>query len=91
MSDEKDQTFEQNLRLKAAIIEVVETQLKLNDPPEVQETLYRLTSEGFSTKEAKELIGNVVVSEVFEVLKEGEPFDLNRYVEALNNLPEFPE
>jgi hypothetical protein len=83
--------MEQNQRLKAAIIEVVETQLKSNDPPEIQQTLHRLIAEGYSTQAAKELIGNVVVAEVFEVLKEGEPFDLSRYVEALNNLPEFPE
>lgn len=32
-TDRKDKSMEQNLRLKAAIIEVVETQLDLNDPP----------------------------------------------------------
>ncbi|MBE0500836.1 MAG: hypothetical protein IBX47_05280 [Desulfuromonadales bacterium] len=83
--------MEQNLRLKAAIIEVVDTQLELNDPPEIEQTLNRLMEEGYSVQTAKELIGNVVVSEVFEVLKEGKPFDLNRYVAALERLPALPE
>jgi hypothetical protein len=83
--------MEQNQRLKAAIIEVVNNQTESNDPPETNQTLARLITEGYSTQAAKELIGNVVVAEVFEVLSQGEPFDLKRYVEALNKLPEFPE
>lgn len=80
----------QQQRLKTAIIEVVENQLEANDPPEIKETLDRLVSEGYSSMESKELIGNVVVVEVFEVLKEGKPFDLDRYVAALQRLPEIP-
>ena len=80
----------QQQRLKTAIIEVVENQLEANDPPEIKETLDRLVSEGYSSQESKELIGNVVVVEVFEVLKEGKPFDLDRYVAALQRLPEIP-
>lgn len=79
-----------NHRLKVAIIEVVENQLESNDPPEIKQTLDRLVSEGFSIQQGKELIGNVVVSEVFEVLKAGKPFDLKRYVTALHRLPELP-
>jgi hypothetical protein len=77
-------------RLKTAIIEVVENQIEANDPPEIKQTLLRLIAEGFSIQEGKELIGNVVVVEVFEVLKEGNPFDINRYVAALQRLPEIP-
>lgn len=79
-----------NQRIKTAIIEVVENQLAANDPPEIKQTLVRLLSEGYSLQEGKELIGNVVVVEVFEVLKEGKPFDINRYVAALQRLPELP-
>lgn len=80
-----------NNRLKSAIIEVVENQIDSNDPPETSQTLDRLISEGFSKKEAKELIGSVVTIEVFEVLKNGRQFDRIKYVTALNNLPEIPE
>lgn len=79
-----------NQRLKSAIIEVVDNQLDANDPPEIRQTLDRLIAEGFSEDEAKELIGNVVVMEVFEVLKAGQPFDIKRYAAALARLPELP-
>lgn len=80
-----------NQRLKSVIIEVVENQIGSNDPPETKQTLDRLISEGYSKTEAKELIGNIVVTEIFEILKEGKPFDQKRYVNALNKLPEIPE
>jgi len=80
-----------NKRLKSAILQVVENQIDLNDPPETKQTLNRLVSEGISEKKAKELIGSVVAAEVFEVLKKGEEFDKNRFVTALNKLPEIPE
>lgn len=79
-----------NPRLKSAVIAVVENQITSNDPPETNQTLNRLKAEGFSEKEAKELIGSVVVAEVFSVMESGTPFDLTRYVSALNNLPERP-
>lgn len=79
--------MESSNRLSAAIIQVVETQIDSNDPPETRQTFERLISEGFSEKVAKELLGTVVVAEVFGVLKDGKPFDIERYVGALNRLP----
>ena len=79
-----------NPRLKSAILQVVENQIDSNDPPETKQTFNRLVSEGFPNKEAKELIGTVVVAEVFDVMKEGKPFNIERYVNALNRLPETP-
>ena len=82
--------MEHNQRLKSAIIAVVDNQIELNDPPEIRQTLDRLIAEGFTENEGKELIGNVVVVEVFEVLKAGKPFDIKRYAAALARLPELP-
>jgi hypothetical protein len=48
-----------NPRLKVAILQVVDNQLRANDPPEIKQTLDRLISEGYSKKKAKELIGCV--------------------------------
>lgn len=79
--------MESNNRLSAAIIQVVETQIDSNDPPETKQTFERLLAEGFSEKVAKELLGTVVIAEVFGVLKDGKPFDIERYVAALNKLP----
>ncbi len=79
--------MESSNRLSAAMIQVVDTQIESNDPPETKQTFERLISEGFSEKVAKELIGTVVIAEVFGVMKDGKPFDIERYVTALNKLP----
>jgi len=49
--------METNPRLKLLILQAVDNQLRANDPPETKQTLDRLISEGYSKKEAKELIG----------------------------------
>ena len=77
-------------RLEESVLEVVDNQLRSNDPPETRQTFDRLISEGYSNKEVKELIGHAVASEIFVVLKNQEPFNLVRFVDALNKLPKLP-
>lgn len=72
------------------ILEVVENQIRDNDPPETRQTLRRLIKEGFSREEAVELIGTVVVHEIYNVLKQNENFDCKRFVAALKQLPKLP-
>ncbi len=79
-----------NPYLRAAIMEVVENQLRDNDPPKTRQTFRRLIEAGHSEKEAKRLIGCVVTAEIFDVLKKNEPFNLERFVKALDKLPEMP-
>ena len=79
-----------NPRLKALILQVVNNQLKNNDPPETKQTYNKLIKEGFSESEAKQLIGCVVVAEIFDVLKKKETFNQERFVKALNKLPKLP-
>ena len=79
-----------NPRLRQAILDVVNNQLRDGDPPETADTLERLLREGYSREQAIELIGTVVVSEIFEVLKEGRPYDPVRFVAALRSLPRLP-
>jgi len=80
-----------NERLNKAILEVVEIQIRQLEPPETKQTLDRLIREGYTEDEARRLIGCVVASEIFDVLKNMQPYDANRYVTALKNLPELPE
>lgn len=82
--------MKQNPVLKETILQVVENQLRDDDPPETRITFNRLISEGYSEKDAKKLIGCAVTSEIFNVLKNKEEFDHQRYVKALKNLPELP-
>lgn len=73
---------EGNPHLKAAVFDVVENQMRDNDPPETKQTYDRLVQDGQSDEDAKRLIGCVVVSEIFDILKKKQ---------ALNKLPELPE
>jgi hypothetical protein len=81
---------ESNPQLQAAIIEVVENQLRNNDPPQTGQTFKRLIAAGHSEKEAKRLIACVVSAEIFDVLKKNEPFNLDRFIKGLNKLPAMP-
>lgn len=82
--------MKQNPVLKETILQVVKNQLRDDDPPETRITFNRLISEGYSEKDAKKLIGCAITSEIFNVLKNKEEFDHQRYVKALKNLPELP-
>jgi hypothetical protein len=79
-----------NPYLKAAILEVVDNQISDNDPPQTRQTYERLLASGLDDEEAKRLIGCVVVSEIFDILKKGETFNLERFVAALERLPKLP-
>lgn len=79
-----------NPHLKAAILHVVDNQIGANEPPKTKQTLDRLLSEGHSQEDAKRLIGCIVSSEIFDILKKREEFDPERYVSALHALPKLP-
>ena len=75
-----------NPHLKAAILEVVENQLREGDPPETRQTLKRLLAAGYSRKQAIEMIGSAVVGEIWAVLHERKPFDRTRFTALLEKL-----
>ena len=77
-------------RVKAAILEIVDNQLKDNTPPETNETYQRLMKQGYSPEEARELIGAVVSSEIFEVMKNQQTYNQKRFIKALHKLPKMP-
>ena len=79
-----------NRRLQKAILEVINTQVRDNDPPETKQALTRLQNQGFSAAESLRLIGYVVASEVFNVLQEKRQYDQEKYIGALNDLPRLP-
>lgn len=79
-----------NSVLKHEILEIVNNQLKNLDPPETKETYDRLIANGISDQEAKRLIGCVISSEIFDVLKQRQLFDHIRFIQALNKLPKLP-
>jgi len=82
---------ETNPRLKASFLQVVDTQLDSNDPPETRQTFDRLVAQGISQTDAKLYIAQAVCIEVFSVLKNKTPFNQARYVKNLQRLPEEPQ
>ncbi|MEK5440473.1 MULTISPECIES: hypothetical protein [unclassified Fredinandcohnia] len=73
-------------KLKAKIIEIVDNQININDPKCTKETLERLVNSGFSEMESKEMIGRVLIEEMYELLKNQVPFNEKRYAEKLSML-----
>ena len=81
---DEGQTY--NPYLKAAILEVVENQLRDGDPPETQQTLERLLAAGYSRKQATEMIGSAVIGEIWTILHDQKTFDRARFVALLEQL-----
>lgn len=69
--------------------EVVENQIADGDPIKVKETLMRLMITGNSREDAIDMIACALMLEVFGVVKNEEPFNLKRYKEHLDELPEM--
>ena len=80
-----------NERLRDTIFEVIDNQISANDPPETALTLERLMNEGYSDFQARQLIGQAVVVEVIDALKNKKPYNEQRYIKNLRNLPKEPQ
>lgn len=80
-----------NPNLRMAFLEVVDNQLRDNNPPETKETLERLMAEGHSAEEAKELIAQAVAVESYVVMKTKTTFNRERFVRNLMALPQEPK
>jgi spore coat protein CotF len=91
MNWKSDKTGKANPRLKASFLEVVENQLKANDPPETKQTLDRLIAQGISRDDSIIYIAQAVCTEVWDVLRNKNPYNRQRYIKNLKNLPEEPK
>lgn len=91
MATEHGHNQEVNPHLRAALLEVVDNQLRANDPPETSETFNRLIAQGISEEDAKLYIAQAVSVETFDILKHHRPFNRQRYVENLRRLPQPPQ
>ena len=76
--------------VRAAILEVVENQIRDDKPPETRQTIERLQSEGCSPGEARRLVSLAVSVEIFQIMKHQAEFDRVRYVWNLHHLPQEP-
>lgn len=77
-------------KMRDILFEVIESQIKKNDPPETSETFKRLKVLGFSDFDTKTLIGQCLTVEMYDAMKLGKPYNNARYVKNLQNLPKSP-
>jgi hypothetical protein len=77
-----------NAHLQAAYLEVVDNQLRDNDPPETRQTFDRLRTLNIGERDAKLLIASAIACETFEILKHNKPFDKERFIRHLRSLPD---
>ena len=82
--------MKENEILKEQISEIVENQLKSNDPPETKIIYSQLTKTGYNDFEIRQMIGQCLAIELFEIIKMGKAFDNDRYKKNLKNLPKEP-
>lgn len=77
-------------KARAALLEVIENQIRSNDPPEAKQTLDCLLKQGFSREESLKYIACAFVGELFGVLKQESSYDHARYLANLKALPKLP-
>ena len=73
--------------LRQTVLEVVENQIRDNEPPETRQTVERLMAEGYAADEARRLVATAVVVELFHIVRDKEPFNRKRFVWNLAHLP----
>ena len=75
-----------NPRLQKMVFEVIENQIRDNDPPETKATWDRLKSAGYSDLQIKKMIGGVFIQHLYHVMKDLVPMDTEKYVQDLERL-----
>jgi hypothetical protein len=82
--------MEINETLREQIFEIINNQLRDNDPPETKATYDRLKKKGFDDFQTRQMIGQCLAVELFDVMKFGKPYNNERYVKNLLALPKKP-
>ncbi|MGK0469086.1 hypothetical protein [Clostridium sp.] len=75
-----------NDKVKDHIIEIVDNQMRDNEPKCTTEVFEKLVASGYAEDMAKKMIGAVLVEELYYVLKNEELFNEERYRDRLYKL-----
>ena len=75
-----------NPRLQKLVFEVIENQIRDNDPPETKARWDRVKSAGYSELHIEKMIGGVFVQHLYHVMKDLVPMDTEKYVQDLKRL-----
>lgn len=82
--------MEPDENLREQIFVIIKNQMDEDNPPETNSAYKRLIDLGYNDFETKQLIGQCVAIELFNIFKHGKPFDEERYIKNLKQLPEKP-
>jgi len=82
--------METNEKIREQIFEIIKNQLKDNDPPETKATYDRLRKQGFDDFQTRQMIGQCIAVELFEIFKFNKPYNNERYIKNLIELPIEP-
>jgi hypothetical protein len=76
--------------LKNQIFEIVENQIRENNPKETKITYERLIELGYNKIESKQFISQCMAIELLDALEHKKPLNETRYVNNLKGLPKEP-
>ena len=82
--------METNDKIREQIFEIIKNQISENNPPETKSTFDRLRKQGFDDFQTRQLIGQCLAVELFDVMKFGKPYNNERYKKNLKALPKEP-
>jgi hypothetical protein len=82
--------METNENLREQIFDIIENQIRDNNPPETKSTFDRLRKQGYDEFQTRQMIVQCIAVELFDVLKHGKPYNNKRYVKNLKVLPKEP-
>ncbi|MET2850896.1 hypothetical protein ABXV24_03360 [Vibrio owensii] len=82
-------TEENQFMQESELIEIVENQLEDGNPLKVKETLMRLMMTGTLREDAVAMMACAMSIEIFDVMKNEGEFNLKRYSEHLDQLPDL--
>ncbi|ELM6648075.1 TPA: hypothetical protein RQJ47_004725 [Vibrio vulnificus] len=82
-------TDEMQFMQEADLIEIIENQLEDGNPIKVKETLIRLMMTGTPREDAVAMMACAMSIEIFDVMKNDGEFNLKRYSENLDYLPDL--
>ena len=86
VSNEELQRDGTNPVMHVLIHQIIENQIAGQSPPETAKTLEQLQQQGLSRHEAVHKIGEVLASDMAEMMQSQQSFDNQRYVQSLRQL-----
>jgi len=88
--ENKGVSLESDQILKDTILSIVSEQLDADDPKETRQAYERLLNDGISEGDAKLYLAQAVTIEIWDTIRNEKPFNNERYVKNLKNLPAEP-